>query len=201
MSKIEQLNQRYANDTGEDVIKGVLAHARNPIATSKFGPNAEAFIKQLVKFAPDLPIVWIDVVFDNQAFRQNMQLLRKKYSLNVITVCAPMSVVEKYQGTRLPEYGCAEFTQFQQDIKVNPFEAFLQQYQPDYWFTDIRQGESSDRQSLAMFSAKGESVIKVAPFALTTSYKRTQYTEHADRFNDVCKPNLNMECGLHLGSL
>lgn len=198
MSKLVQLNQRYANNTGEEIIKGILAHARKPIATSKFGPNAEAFIKLLVKHAPDLPMVWIDVVFDNQAFRQNMQLLRKKYGLNVITVCAPISVVEKYQGICLPEYGCAEFTQFQQDIKVSPFEAFLQQYQPDYWFTDIRQGETTFRQSLEIFTGANSSVIKVAPYAGNTSSKEQSYVESNGEFVDVCKPDASRECGLHL---
>lgn len=197
MVDICSLNDKYNNVAGEDIIRSILAEAKKPIATSKFGPNAESFIKLLSKLSPTLPIIWIDVVFDNQAFRENMHSLRQRYQLNVITLCASLDEINKYESGKIPPYDSPAFSVFQKTLKVQPFERFLAEYRPDYWLTDIRQNESDARRELNIFDLKGTGTVKVAPFARDTSLKHTQYRQATKHFNDVCKPSLNLECGLH----
>ena len=197
MIDVRSLNDKYKNVAGEKIIRSVLADAKKPIATSKFGPNAESFVKLLSNISPKIPIVWIDVVFDNSAFRENMHLLRQRYQLNVITLCASLDEINKYEASNIPTYDSPTFGEFQKVVKVMPFERFLAEYRPDYWLTDIRQGESDARRELNVFDLKGAGTVKVAPFARDTSLKHSVYKQAATHFNDVCKPSLNLECGLH----
>lgn len=191
------LNDIYRNVAGEEIVRSIIANAKKPIATSKFGPNAEPFIKLLTQISPTLPIVWIDVVFDNLAFRENMYRLKRKYQINVIELRASSTIINKYRKSRLSQKGTQTFFQFQQNLKVEPFKEFCETYTPDFWMTDIRRDDTDYRNTIEKFSCVDGKLIKVAPFLNDESYKFNGRAEVNRQFNDICKPEPHMECGLH----
>lgn len=197
MVDVRSLNDKYKNVAGEEIIRSVLANAKKPIATSKFGPNAESFVKLLSNISPNIPIVWIDVVFDNEAFHENMKKLKCKYALNIVQVRAQPAVIEKYKRVSLPEKNQKEFCQLQQDLKVTPFKKYCEVYSPDFWIADIRQSETVFRSTIDKFSYV-DRLIKVAPFLNNESVKQDLGAGFDRTFNDVCKPEPHLECGLHL---
>ncbi|MEM0933412.1 MAG: phosphoadenosine phosphosulfate reductase family protein, partial [Bacteroidota bacterium] len=83
-----------------------------------------------------------------------------------------------------------------------PFQRAMEEHLPDVWFTNLRQGQTSHRDSLDIFSLGKEGLLKVSPFYYWSDSQLDAYLLHKELPNehnyfDPTKVLENRECGLH----
>jgi phosphoadenosine phosphosulfate reductase len=114
----------------------------------------------------------------------------------------PHSIKLHYQQAGIPEFGMDAHSQFTESVKIRPFRQALRDQQPDIWFTNIRKGQTSHRDSLDILSMSKEGILKVSPFFYWTSKEVHEYLKwhqlpNEFRYYDPTKVFENRECGIH----
>lgn len=198
--QIELLNVRYASLAPEQIISQVLLHAKKPIMSTKFGPYAEFLIDLVTQQFPNIPVLWVNTGFLTQSFIDNAARLIEKYQLNVHIQSPNNEVINKYLNNGIPDSDAA-FSEYQQEVKVAPFQNGLAALKPDYWFTGIQKYQTSYRSNLNTFSHYQSDIIRVAPLFNFKSVQVTEHTkfdqQHINTFLDSTKKNHHSECGIH----
>ena len=92
---------------------------------------------------------------------------------------------------------------FTEQVKLEPFSRAMKEHQPDVWFTNLRKGQTSFRNSIDIVSKSKDGIIKVSPFYHWTDEALDTYLEENGLPNeftyfDPTKVANNRECGLHI---
>jgi phosphoadenosine phosphosulfate reductase len=92
--------------------------------------------------------------------------------------------------------------EFTRQVKLEPFERALQDFQPEVWLTGIRQEETEHRQTLDIVSRDNRGIIKVAPlFYWSEDDVEAYMAQHGlptcRHYFDPTKVHDGRECGLH----
>ena len=91
---------------------------------------------------------------------------------------------------------------FTEQVKLEPFKRAMTAHKPDVWFTNLRKGQTTFRDSIGVLSRSSEGVLKVSPFYHFSDADLDAYLKEYDlpnEFNyfDPTKQLDNRECGLH----
>jgi phosphoadenosine phosphosulfate reductase len=92
---------------------------------------------------------------------------------------------------------------FTEQVKLEPFSRAMKEHQPDVWFTNLRKGQTSFRNSIDIVSESKDGIIKVSPFYNWSDEALDRYLEAKNLSNeftyfDPTKVESNRECGLHI---
>ena len=92
--------------------------------------------------------------------------------------------------------------EFTEQVKLEPFNRALGEFQPEIWLTGIRREETEHRKTLDVVSMDNRGIIKVAPIFYWSEEQVEAYmAEHAlpscKHYFDPTKVHDGRECGLH----
>ena len=91
---------------------------------------------------------------------------------------------------------------FTEQVKLEPFNRAMREHKPDVWFTNLRSGQTSFRNSIDIVSLSKNGVLKVSPFYHWSDEQLNAYLHQHNLPNeftyfDPTKVLENRECGLH----
>ena len=102
----------------------------------------------------------------------------------------------------IPDINNPQHEEFTKQVKLEPFLRAMRQQNPDVWFTNLRKGQTSFRDSIDILSYSKDGILKVSPFYHWSDEKLDAYLEKHElpnefKYFDPTKVLENRECGLH----
>ncbi len=91
---------------------------------------------------------------------------------------------------------------FSEQVKLEPFRRAMETHKPDWWFTNLRKGQTAFRDSIDILSLDKSGRVKVSPFYYWKDAELDQYIidndlENELEYYDPTKAIANRECGIH----
>ncbi len=201
---LEAVNQQLAGASPAQIISWALGLAVPTVATTSFGKNAAAMLHALVDVDPSVPVIWVDTGYNLRDTYIVAEKLIKRLALN-IHVFSPEMTSERRNAIMggIPTIEDeALHKDFTRQVKLDPFDRALSQFNPQVWLTGIRRDETEHRQSLDIVSWDGRGILKVAPFFEWSAEQLDSYmSEHelpsCRHYFDPTKVQEGRECGMH----
>lgn len=102
----------------------------------------------------------------------------------------------------IPQIDDPKHQLFTEQVKLEPFRRAMNEHKPDVWFTNLRKGQTSFRDSIDIVSLSKDGVLKVSPFyhwsdAELDVYLKDNNLPNEFKYYDPTKVLENRECGLH----
>ena len=191
------LNESHV-DVARQCLVEVLADARNPLVTTKFGPDSAVLLHLLTQLQPDIPVLWIDTGYNRPETLRFAEVLTDQLALNTIVYRPLKPISETPPALHSPQHRA-----FTHDIKLEPFERALQELDPDVWISSIRHYQTAHRRHQRMIDTGQHGRLKVSPLIHWSAESVDQYLEkhqlpRGPEVNDPTKGEASRECGLHL---
>lgn len=201
---------RHADFTGaepETIVRAALAVARRPVVSTNFRPRAAAFLHLVTRFAPDIPVLWVDTGYNTPATYRFAAALTHRLRLN-LHVYSPLVTSARRSAVLggVPALDDPAHAAFTREVKLEPFERALREHAPDIWFTGIRGAQTEFRRRLGVISGGPFGTLRVAPIFAWSAVDQEDYLyEHGlpdnDDYLDPTKGEAGRECGLqNMGS-
>lgn len=197
-------NARWEQRTPQEILAYVLAHAANPIVSTNFRPRAAVLLHMVTQIKPDIPVIWVDTGYNTAATYAYVETLTRRLGLN-LQVYAPRVTAARRAATLggVPDIDDPQHPAFTEEVKLEPFERALREWQPDVWLTGIRREQTEYRRRLGVFSPGAQHTLRVAPLLSWTEVDLEGYLyEHGlpdnEDYTDPTKVIGNRECGLQL---
>lgn len=201
--KLALFNENVRFEDPAEIISFALEGAANPIVSTSFGPYSAALLHACTQVMPDIQVIWCDTGYNTEATYRHAYYLMNRFQLN-IEIFTPEYTTAFIDSTLgHPRLGDPRHSLFSKIVKLDPFDRALEKYQPDVWFTNVRNHQTTLRNSLDVFSLSKEGILKVSPFyyfsneAIESYLKKHQLPLEADYFDPV-KALEHRECGIHL---
>ena len=168
------------------------------------GRNAAVMLHLVSQVEKSLPTIWVDTGYNLRDTYVVAERLIRDLEIN-IKVFSPAMTSERRNAIMggIPTVDEAERHQdFTRQVKLEPFEQALAEYQPEIWLTGIRREETEHRKSLDIVSKDGRGIIKVAPLFYWSEDDVEDYMEKfglptCKHYFDPTKVHDGRECGLH----
>ena len=161
----DSINHTLRDASGADIVAWALGMGRKTIATTSMGRNAAVMLHLVSQVDKSVPTIWVDTGYNLRDTYVVAERLIRDLDVN-IHVYSPQMTSERRNAimggipTVDEEQRHQEFTR---QVKLEPFERALNEFQPQIWLTGIRREETELRKSLDIVSADGRGIIKVAP--------------------------------------
>lgn len=202
--EIQQANRELRDAGASDIVRWALELGLPAIATTSMGRNAAVMLHLVSRIAPDLPTVWVDTGYNLRDTYLVAERLIRDLKLN-IKVYAPEMTSERRNAIMggiptVDEQG--RHDEFTRQVKLEPFERALRDWQPGVWLTGIRREETEHRKTLDIVSRDQRGILKVAPIFYWSDEQVEAYMqEHGlpscRHYFDPTKVFDGRECGLH----
>ncbi|HLS30657.1 MAG TPA: phosphoadenosine phosphosulfate reductase family protein [Flavobacteriaceae bacterium] len=199
---LEQMNKELQEKEPVDIVKWVLNRAENPLITTNFRPYEVALLHLVTKINPDIAVVWCDTGYNTKATYQHVKELIELLDLNLKIYVPKQSVGFRNVMMGIPEVDTPEHQLFSEQVKLEPFKRAMKEHQPDYWFTNLRAGQTQFRDGIDILSKSKDGIIKVSPFYNFSDTELDTYLTKHDLPNekdyyDPTKVLADRECGIH----
>lgn len=201
--KILALNARFKEGTPSEIIAWAIQNAENPVVTTNFRPYEAAILQVSVQVDPKIKIVWCDTGYNTSQTYRHAEDLIKKLQLNIhlytpLQTAAHRDVI--FGG--IPQVEEESHQEFTKQVKLEPFMRAMGELKPDVWFTNLRKGQTSFRDSIDILSYSKDGILKVSPFYHWSDEELDSYLEKHQlpnefKYFDPTKVLSNRECGLH----
>lgn len=199
---LKQTNYELKGKKPAYIVKWALSQAENPILTTNFRPYEVALLHLITQIEPNIKVIWCDTGYNTKATYLHVLDLTQKLQLNLHTYVPKQSVGYRNALLGIPEVGTKNHEIFSKQVKLEPFRRAMQEHQPDFWFTNLRLGQTAFRDSIGVISKSKDGIIKVSPFY---DFSDEQLDEYLKEFNlpnemdyyDPTKVFENRECGIH----
>lgn len=201
---LKEVNRSLKERHPEEIVKSVFKLGSRPIITTNFRPYEVAILHLVTSVKPDIPVIWCDTGYNTIYTYQYAEQLIKRLNLNVkLYVPAQTAAHREAVMDGIPDINDPRHDDFTRQVKLEPFERAMEEHNPDLWFTNLRKGQTSLRDSLDIVSRDKKGTLKVSPFFYHTDEDLDFYLEehdlvNEDRYFDPTKVLGNRECGLHL---
>lgn len=203
----DALNQQFALQEPQAIIKHALSLPGKAVVTTHFGPMEAVILHMAVQVKPDIQVVWVDHGYNTKAtYRCAEKIIQSlKLKVDVFTPRISSARQEAALGG-IPSYTEPSHKEFTEHFKLEPFRRAMAQHKPDIWLTALRKEQTEFRQSLNVFTQDDKGVLKVAPLFLWTEAQMRDYLAahdlpNEDSYYDPTKALENRECGLHTSTL
>jgi len=198
------LNRQFAERTPREIMEFAIGEASNPVVFTNFRPMAVAFLHLVTRVAPDIPVIWVDHGYNTPATYRFVELLRGRLDLNLKVYTSQVTAARRQAVYGdIPALDTPEHDQFSREVKLEPFERALAEWQPDIWINGIRRHQTEHRKTLDIFTTGALGTIRVAPMFHLRELDVEEYIyEHDlpdnDDYFDPTKGEEHRECGLLL---
>jgi phosphoadenosine phosphosulfate reductase len=201
---IDSANDHLRDASPQDVVRWALAQGGKTIATTSMGRNAAVMLHLVSEVDPSVPTIWVDTGYNLRDTYVVAERLIRDLNVN-IRVYSPEMTSERRNALMggIPTVEETErHREFTRQVKLEPFERALGEFQPDIWLTGIRREETDHRKTLDVVSRDGRGIIKVAPIFYWSEDDLEDYmAQHAlptcKHYFDPTKAWDGRECGLH----
>lgn len=201
---LDSVNDSLRNASAQEIVQWALAQSVPTIATTSMGRNAALMLHLVSQIDASVPTIWVDTGYNLRDTYLVAERLIKDLALD-IHVYSPQMTSERRNAimggipTVDEEDRHAEFTE---QVKLEPFNRALAEFQPDIWLTGIRREETEHRKSLDIVSLDARGILKVAPIFYWSDddveeYMTTHQLPSCRHYFDPTKVFDGRECGLH----
>lgn len=201
---LDSANAALRNASAPDIVRWALAQGGRTIATTSMGKNAAVMLHLVSAVDKSVPTIWVDTGYNLRDTYVVAERLIRDLDLEM-HVYSPQMTSERRNaiigGIPTPDEE-EQHQEFTQQVKLEPFERALTDFQPDIWLTGIRREETEHRKTLDIVSVDGRGIIKVAPIFYWSdeeveSYMAQHELPTCKHYFDPTKAWDGRECGLH----
>ncbi|MFT4613695.1 MAG: phosphoadenosine phosphosulfate reductase [Bacteroidia bacterium] len=201
---LDSINATLRDASAQEVISWAVGLQRRTIATTSMGRNAAVMLHLVAQVEKSLPTIWVDTGYNLRDTYVVAERLIRDLDLN-ISVYSPLMTSERRNAIigGIPTVDEEEHHQaFTQQVKLEPFNRALEDFQPEIWITGIRREETDHRKTLDIVSMDNRGIIKVAPIFYWGDEQVEDYMERFElpsckHYFDPTKAHDGRECGLH----
>jgi len=201
---LERVNASLRDASATEVVQWALGLGKKTIATTSFGRNAAVMLHIVSEVDRSVPTIWVDTGYNLRDTYVVAERLIKDLGLNM-HVYSPQMTSERRNAIMggIPTIDDKErHSDFTRQVKLEPFDQAIEDFQPEVWLTGIRQEETEHRKSLDIVSLDNRGIIKVAPIFYWSEEQTDDYMEDhglitCKHYFDPTKVQDGRECGLH----
>lgn len=201
---LDSANAALRDASPADIVRWALDQGGRTIATTSMGRNAAVMLHLVSQVDSAVPTIWVDTGYNLRDTYIVAERLIRDLDLN-IHVYSPQMTSERRNAIMggIPTVDETERHEaFTRQVKLEPFDRALAEFQPDIWLTGIRREETEHRKTLDIVSRDARGIIKVAPIF---HWSDADVAEYMTRFElPTCKHYFDptkvldgRECGLH----
>ncbi|SDS10731.1 phosphoadenosine phosphosulfate reductase family protein [Gramella sp. MAR_2010_147] len=201
--ELKKLNSQLRGVAPSEIIQWILSSCDQPVVTTNFRPYEAAILHACVKVDARIKVIWCDTGYNTPQTYKHAKFLIEQLNLNVkLYTPRETAAYRDAYFNGIPSVDSLEHEEFTRQVKLEPFQRAMAQQQPDVWFTNLRKGQTSFRDSIDILSYSKDGILKVSPFYHWTDEKLDGYLrEHKlpnePKYFDPTKVLNNRECGLH----
>jgi len=197
------INRKLKDKSPEEIISWAISFAKNPLITTNFRPYEVAILRAVTEVQKDIKVIWCDTGYNTDETYKHAEETIEKLNLNIHLYTPKQTTAHRNVVLGVPSIEDAKHVIFTEQVKLEPFSRAMKEHQPDVWFTNLRKGQTSFRNSIDIVSESKDGIIKVSPFYNWSDEALDRYLEDKNLSNefiyfDPTKVESNRECGLHI---
>ena len=201
---MDSVNAALRDASAQEVVRWALDQGRRTIATTSMGRNAAVMLHMVSEVDRSVPTIWVDTGYNLRDTYVVAERLIRDLQID-IHVYSPLMTSERRNAIMggIPTVDDeARHQEFTLQVKLEPFERALQDFQPEIWLSGIRREETEHRKTLDIVSTDNRGIIKVAPLFYWSEDDIDAYMEQhglptCRHYFDPTKVHDGRECGLH----
>jgi phosphoadenosine phosphosulfate reductase len=201
--ELKILNQQFKGITPAEIVQWVVSNSARPVITTNFRPYEAAILHAVSEIDPVIKVIWCDTGYNTPQTYKHAKQVIDQLSLNVKLYTPKQTAAYRdalFGG--IPDINNPQHSEFTKQVKLEPFLRAMRQQNPDVWFTNLRKGQTSFRDSIDILSYSKDGILKVSPFYHWSDEKLDAYLEKHElpnefKYFDPTKVLENRECGLH----
>ncbi|MBD3890166.1 phosphoadenosine phosphosulfate reductase domain-containing protein [Olleya marilimosa] len=199
---INRVNQELKDKSPQDIVRWAINIAKNPLVTTNFRPYEAAILHLVSAQKKDIKVIWCDTGYNTPNTYKHAEAVIKTLDLNVKLYVPKQTVAHRNVVMGIPDVNDPNHKKFTEQVKLEPFTRVFLEHKPDLWFTNLRKGQTTFRDSIDVVSIDKNGVIKVSPFYNFSDEALDAYLEKHNlpnefKYFDPTKVLGNRECGLH----
>ncbi len=200
---IEEVNKELQGKSPAAIIAWAISLSENPVITTNFRPYEVAILNAVTAIKKDIKVIWCDTGYNTVQTYKHAEAIIKKLNLNIHLYVPKQTVAHRNTVLGVPSIDDPKHTLFTTQVKLEPFSRAMAEHQPDFWFTNLRKGQTAFRDSIDIVSLSKDGIVKVSPFYNWSDKQLDAYLEEKGLPNefayfDPTKVESNRECGLHI---
>jgi phosphoadenosine phosphosulfate reductase len=200
---LEQINQELKDKTPLEIISWAISFAKKPVITTNFRPYEVAILKAVTEVQNDIKVIWCDTGYNTPQTYKHAEEIIDTLNLNIHLYTPKQTVAHRNIVIGIPSIEDPKHRIFTEQVKLEPFSRAMKEHQPDVWFTNLRKGQTTFRNSIDIVSKSKDGILKVSPFYNWSDKELDTYLEEKGLPNeftyfDPTKVTNNRECGLHI---
>ena len=197
------INKKLKDKSPEEIISWAISFAKNPLITTNFRPYEAAILNAVTEVQKDIKVIWCDTGYNTAETYKHAEETIEKLNLNIHLYTPKQTTAHRNVVMGIPSIDDEKHVLFTEQVKLEPFSRAMKEHQPDVWFTNLRKGQTSFRNSIDIVSESKDGIIKVSPFYNWSDEALDHYLEAKNLSNefvyfDPTKVESNRECGLHI---
>ncbi len=202
MEDIALHNDEFREKSPESIVAWAIANAKKPIITTNFRPYEVALLHLVTKVKQDIPVIWCDTGYNTlNTYKHAIELI-ERLALNIHIYTPRQTVAYRNVVMGIPDIADPNHKLFTEQVKIEPFHRAMAHFNPDFWFTNLRRGQTAFRDSIDILSEDASGRIKVSPFYYYSDNQLDAYINKHNlpnefKYYDPTKVLENRECGLH----
>ena len=201
--ELKNLNSQLREASPEEIISTILVDSNKPVVTTNFRPYEAAILYAVTNIRPGTTVVWCDTGYNTpQTYRHAEDVINQlKLNIALYTPKQTAAYRDAINGG-IPDVSSPLHHEFTRQVKLEPFKRAMNEQEPDVWFTNLRKGQTSFRDSIDILSYAKDGTLKVSPFYYWTDEELDKYLKQHQlpnefKYFDPTKVLENRECGLH----
>ena len=185
MNNIEKINEKFLNNSPQEIMNWAFNNSKNPILTTNFRPYEIAIIHLCINLKPDIRIVWCDSGYNTKATYEYAEKIIAEFNLNLklYTPRQTSAHREVYMGD-VPEINDPRHEKFTEEVKLEPFRRAMDEIKPDLWITNLRKGQTVFRDGLNILTKTVNGLLKISPFYNWTDSELDNYMKEHNLINE-----------------
>ncbi len=202
-SELEILNREFKNKGPVEIVKWAIKNTQRPIVTTNFGPFSASILHAIQQIKNDIQVIWCDTGYNTATTYRFAHKLIESLQLNIEIFVPKNTTAYRDVFLGIPDINDPLHQLFTEEVKLEPFRRAMKKYKPDVWFTNLRKGQTSFRNSLDILSINKEGILKVSPFYHWSDTEIKIYLQENNlpnefKYFDPTKVLNNRECGIHI---
>lgn len=187
----------------QGIIAWAIQQGSKPVITTNFRPYEVAILHVVAEVNRNIPVIWCDTGYNTPETYTHANELISRLKLDIKLYVPKQTAAHRDAVMGIPAVDDPLHKIFTDQVKLEPFKRAMQEHKPDVWFTNLRKGQTTHRDSLDIVSLGKDGVLKVSPFYNWSDAELDDYLEEHNLPNehtyfDPTKVLENRECGLHL---
>lgn len=201
--ELKTLNKHLKGIPPAEMIQWVVDNSEKPVVTTNFRPYEATILHACAKIDPAIKVIWCDTGYNTpQTYRHAQEVIELlQLKVKLYTPKQTAAYRDAYFGG-IPQVDNPLHEEFTRQVKLEPFQRAMKQQKPDVWFTNLRKGQTSFRDSIGILSYSKDGILKVSPFYHWSDEDLDEYLKkhglpNEFKYFDPTKVLSNRECGLH----